>query len=121
MAVVAITRIQHGAGDGKVKTFGVGDEVTGLSEDEVKSLVLGGSAVETGKKRKYSAAPTAGAVDGETQKRDALIAKAAAEVSDDDEAVTDQSDAAAKQQAAAKGTPASPGGPSAQNPNVPPK
>ena len=120
MAVVAITRIQHGSGDGKVTTFGIGDEVTGLNDDEVRSLVVGGSAVETGKKRKFSAAPTPGEQDEETLKRDALIAKAASDI-DDDGAVTDQSDSASKVASAAKGAPASPGGPGAQNPSPAPR
>lgn len=116
MAVVAITRIQHGQSDGSVKTFNVGDSVTGLDEDQVRSLVLNGSAVETGKNRKYSAAPVVGERDEETEKRDALIAKAASEAVDDDEAVTPNSDVAAQQRAAAQGAPAAPGGPAAQNP-----
>jgi hypothetical protein len=115
MGIVAITRIQHGKPDGKVVTFGVGDNVTGLDEEEVKSLVLSGAAIETGKSRKYSVAPVAGEQDEETLKRDALIAKSASEANDEDETVTPNSDSAAKAVAAGAGTPAAPGGPGAAN------
>lgn len=115
MGVLAITRIRHGQDDGSVVEFSVGDSITGLSEDEVRSLVLSGAAVETGKKRKFGAVPTPGEQDEETLKRDAIIAKAASEAMDDDEAVTPGSDPAAQMNAAGAGTPAAPGGPGAAN------
>lgn len=116
MAVVAITRINYGKSDGTVVTIGVGQTVKGLSEDETRSLVLSGAAVETGKERKFSLAPVVGEQDDETLKRDSIIAKAASEAVDDDEVVTTNSDMAAQLQAAAQGAPAAPGGPAAQNP-----
>lgn len=115
MAVVAITRIQYGKQNGEVVNVGIGQTISGLSEDEVRSLVLSGAAVETGKNRKYSMVPVVGEQDEETLKRDALIAKAASEAVDDDEAVTTNSDMAAQVNAAGSGTPAAPGGPGAAN------
>lgn len=75
MAVVAVTQILHGTDDG-VKTFNIGDNVTGLGEDELRSLVLSGAAIETGKDRKFTSpdSPPAGA-DDETRKRDKLLAQ----------------------------------------------
>jgi hypothetical protein len=74
--VVAITEIQHGVGEGEIKTYNVGDPLSGLSEDEQRSLVLGGSAVEIGKGRKFTEEPALTPGDEATRKRDELIAKA---------------------------------------------
>ncbi len=82
MAVYAITRILHGV-KGETKEINVGDELTGFSDDELRSFIDGGSAVETGKTRKFTEAPgPAAAVDEETKKRDALLAKAASGTDD---------------------------------------
>jgi hypothetical protein len=83
MPVVAITTINHGEPDGTVKVFGVGDKVD-LPEENLRSLVEGGSAVEVGSGDKKYNSPyytdlTSGgaAADVETVKRDMLIARAA--------------------------------------------
>lgn len=79
MTVIAITKILHGAEDGTVKTFEIGDTVD-LKEDQLRDLVQGGSAVETGKTKKYTSPISATAnADAETQKRDEIIARANAE------------------------------------------
>lgn len=83
MSVVAISRIEYGTGDGKVEVISVGDDISDLPEAVLEDLVLGGSAVETGKNRKFSVAPgAAGPVDEETVLRDSLIAKANSGVED---------------------------------------
>ena len=74
--VVAVTPIRFGKDDGSVEEFGVGDELSGFDDDQLRDLVLGGSAVEIGKTgRKFSSpdAAAAAAVDDDTRKRDALI------------------------------------------------
>ena len=82
MAVVAITPIQYGLADGTIDLYDVGDELD-LPEETLQTLVWNGSAVETGKKRKFTPlAGAAGPVDEVTIRRDALIAKAAAELDD---------------------------------------
>lgn len=78
MSLIAITEIQHGNDDGSVTKFGIGDTVTGLTEEQEASLVAAGSVLETGKDRKYTEAPQPGNVDEDTRKRDELIARAAA-------------------------------------------
>lgn len=109
MATVAISRIQYGAPDGTVEMINIGDDISDLPNDVQESLVLGGSAVETGKNRKFSADPgSAGPVDEETTLRDSLIAKANSGVDDDE--------AASKKNV----TPKTPGGASAQNPQPKP-
>lgn len=79
MAVIAITPVQHGDKDGSVKTFNVGDDVSGLGEDAVRALVENGAAVETGKTKKYNSpltgAGTPAVTDEDTLKRDQIIAK----------------------------------------------
>ncbi len=87
MPVVAISRIRHGAEDGSVKEFNIGDTLSGFNDDELRNFVQTGAAVETGKNRKFSEAPYGGGapVDEETQKRDALIAKSQGIEIDDDE------------------------------------
>ena len=76
MAIVAVTHIRHGEDGGSVKEFGIGDNVTGLSEDQLRGLVLSGAAIETGKDRKFTSpdSPPEGA-DDETRKRDKLLAQ----------------------------------------------
>lgn len=81
MAVVAVTPVDFGKEDGSVKTFKVGETLTGLSDNQLKELVEAGSAVETSKEKKYKSpyynpfGPGGpGEVDEETRKRDALIA-----------------------------------------------
>lgn len=76
MAITAVTRIRHGKSDGKVVEFGIGDNVEGLSDDDVRSLVAAGSVIETGSERKFSNSPTITPEDAETLKRDELLAKA---------------------------------------------
>lgn len=79
MSVIAITRIIQGADDGKVTTYEIGDTISG-SDDELRSLVQGGSAVEMGKNKKYdSPLNLTIAADDETRKRDEIIAKANSE------------------------------------------
>lgn len=79
--VLAVTPIQHGVGNGEVKKFAVGDELTesDFSEQELRDFIVGGSAVEIGSDRKYSVPPDPavdpGAADSETRLRDELIAK----------------------------------------------
>lgn len=80
MTVVAVTLIRFGADDGKVTEFGIGEAVTGLADDQLKALVEGGSAVETGDKKKFNspyynarAVPLTSEQE-DTLKRDALIA-----------------------------------------------
>lgn len=119
MAILAITNIEHGNADGTVKTFGIGDSIVGLDEDQVRNLVIAGAAVETGSKRKFSSLPVVREEDEDTLKRDALILKAASDGSDEGEAVTHNSDPAAKLAAAGRGASAAPGGPGAQNPQGP--
>jgi hypothetical protein len=80
MTVYAVTPIQHGEADGKVKHFAVGDTLSEsvFGEEGLASLIAGGSAVEVGKTRKYTEVPAgAGTVDEETRKRDELLFKAA--------------------------------------------
>lgn len=84
MAVVAVTTIRYGRGTDERKVFQIGDTVTGLSDDELRSLVEGGSAVETGKNRKFSQAPTGNTGDELTRKRDELLAKALRAVEEDE-------------------------------------
>lgn len=81
MTVVAVTPIRHGNDDGTVTVFGVGENVSGVSEDYLRTLVEGGSAVETGKEKKFNSpyynpsdGSASGVVDDDTRKRDALIA-----------------------------------------------
>lgn len=76
----AITPIVHGDKDGKVTNFEVGDELSSsdFTDEQLQSLVDGGSAVEIGKDRKYSAPPQASDAatyntDPATLKRDQLI------------------------------------------------
>jgi len=108
MTVVAITPIEYGVGNGEVDHYGVGDELGALDDDTLRGLVQNGSAVETGKNRKFSDAPGAGGpVDEDTQKRDALIAKSQTDLEDDEPALN-------------PGTPPTPGGQSAQNPQAKP-
>lgn len=76
--VHAITPILHGKDDGSVTRIEVGDEVTGLSDDEVIGLIQNGSAVEIGKGRKYTPEVAAQPADESTLKRDALIASSLA-------------------------------------------
>lgn len=87
MAVVAVTKILHGEPDGSIKEFNIGDNVTGLTDDQLRSLVESGGAVETGKNRKFSAeqeVPVALTADEElTLKRDEIIEKARLGVEDD--------------------------------------
>jgi hypothetical protein len=80
MAVYAVTPIQHGKADGEVVDFEVGAELTeeDFSEQELRDFIVGGSAVEVGKRRKYSEAPDpsqAPAGDDATRLRDELIAR----------------------------------------------
>lgn len=80
--VFAVTRIDHGVED-TVTTYNVGDELSDLDEDTLRTLVEGGSAVEIGKGRKFSAPPAVPVgADAETRKRDELLQKA---LYDDDE------------------------------------
>lgn len=77
MGVYAITTILHGV-KGETKTINVGDELKGFSDDELRAFIVGGSAVETGSNRKFTAEPgPAAAADEATRKRDELLAKAA--------------------------------------------
>lgn len=79
MTVVAITPIQHGAEDGTITLFKVGDELSEgtFSEDQLREFIANQSAVELGTDRKYTEAPSAasdpGAADSETRLRDRLI------------------------------------------------
>ena len=84
--VVAITRIEHGQGDKGVKVFDIGETLSesDFGEDGLRSLVLNGSAVETGKGRKFSPEPGAGVADSTTVERDALIAKSVTGAGDND-------------------------------------
>lgn len=108
MATVAISRILYGAPDGSVYEIGIGDNISDLPEETQRELVVGGSAVETGKERKFSVVPgAAGPVDEETTLRDSLIAKANSGV-DDEEPTT-------------KKATRTPGGASAQNPQPKPE
>lgn len=75
MAVLAITPINHGEADGSVKTFNVGDDVSGLGEDAVKQLVAAGSAIDTSEKNPLGVAAAEAPADEDTRKRDELIAK----------------------------------------------
>lgn len=110
MATVAISRIQYGNPKGEVELIVPGDDISDLPEEVQESLVLGGSAVETGKSRKFSVAPGVGAPrDEETLLRDKLIAESESGVDDD---VVPAKTKAANKEAAAK----TPGGASAQNP-----
>lgn len=76
MTLIAVSKIDHGKSDGTVKTFNIGDTVSGLDEEQERALVAAGSVVETGE-RKYTTAATAGPVDEDTRKRDEILAKAA--------------------------------------------
>lgn len=109
MATVAISRISYGAPDGTVEAIGVGDDISDLPEEVQRDLVLGGSAVETGKNRKFSApVGAAGPVDEETKLRDSLIEKSNSGLDDDDVPKT-------------KSATKTPGGTSAQNPQPKPE
>lgn len=77
MTLIAVSKIVHGNDDGTTKEFNIGDTVSGLNEDQERSLVEAGSVVETGK-RKYTPEPSLLVADEETRKRDEILAKAAA-------------------------------------------
>lgn len=74
--VIAITRIEYGTGNGQVEVYAIGDNLSDLTDDEKRSLVIGGSAVEIGKGRKFTLEPSVTNPDEATVDRDALIAKA---------------------------------------------
>ncbi len=76
MTLIAVSTINFGKDDGSVKTFKIGDTVSGLNEDQERSLIESGSVVETGD-RKYTEAPKDVRGDEETRKRDEILAKAA--------------------------------------------
>ena len=84
--VVAVSEIRHGMADGDIKVFNIGDTVSGLSDDEVRSLIAAGAVVEIGKGRKFTPEPvpgTAAAADDATRKRDELLAKSLMAVDED--------------------------------------
>lgn len=77
MGVYAITTILRGV-KGETKEIGIGESLSGFSDDELRGLIENGSAVETGSNRKFTAEPgPAAAADEATLKRDELLAKAA--------------------------------------------
>jgi len=102
VAVVAITKVLYHSGEpgSEVQELPIGERLdTGdrFTEDELEALVLGGSAVETGKTRKYSPAlPPSGPVDEDTEKRDELIRKSMSETSDEPEPEAPKAPAGAK-------------------------
>lgn len=92
MTVYAVTPFKH---DGKRLEVGAKlDSV--LDDEELKFHIANGSAVETGKTRKFTAPPPAEAQsDADTRKRDELLFKAS--VAEDDEGPSPAAALAAEQ------------------------
>lgn len=68
-SVVAVTPVRRGGGKkGEVKTFAVGDTVSGLSDEEEQALLDGGSVIESSGSTKIVSS-----TDDPTVKRDTLM------------------------------------------------
>ena len=86
--VLAVTPIRWGSVDDGPKTFKVGDEIVGPSDEQIQVLIDDGAAIEFGEEKRFTPNPTfSGAggstapIDEDTLKRDQLIKMATAEAS----------------------------------------